>query len=84
MGKYYVTCGKIRKVILGQNPLHAACKVFIKTYSADDLFTESIGRIFKVSEIGFSDHPQDLTFDTSFIIQLVIKSNEYRRKNEND
>lgn len=77
MNKYYVTCGQHDFLCHAANPLHACMEMFFKYFSQDEIYLETIGPIFRVSERGFEQHEDDRRWETEVIMRLAILSNEF-------
>ena len=69
MRKFYITCGKVQRIVLGYTDVHACIKSFPWFVEQGKGF---IGTIFRVSERGFDKHDDDTIYDTGVLMQIVM------------
>tara|TARA_R110002012_G_C11346210_1_gene578961 strand:- start:219 stop:440 length:222 start_codon:yes stop_codon:yes gene_type:complete len=68
MPKFYVDDGYEQTVVDSKDPLTACCKAVLHYFN-----TFAVNGFYKVSEIGFSEHDEDIIIYSNKIIDILSK-----------
>jgi len=77
MAKYYVTDGVEESVIDAKSPIQACFKCLRHRFRG-----VPVNGVYKVSELGFDDHDDDIIFNAGEVVELLLELMEKERKND--